>query len=55
MAMLSKIHQEGATVVLITHDLNLVKHAERTIFLKDGMIEKITNGRKKKVMKNKKN
>ena len=55
MATLSKIHQEGATVVLITHDLNLVKHAERTIFLKDGMIEKITNGRKKKVMKNKKN
>ncbi len=41
MDMLEDIHQKGATVVLITHDLNLIDHAERTIFLKDGMIEKI--------------
>lgn len=48
MTMLNKIHEEGATVILITHDLNLVKHAERTIFLKDGMVEKIKNGSKKR-------
>ncbi len=54
MTMLNKIHEDGATVILITHDLNLVKHAERTIFLKDGMIEKIANGRKKRVIKNNK-
>ena len=54
MTMLNKIHEEGATVILITHDLNLVKHAERTIFLKDGMIEKVKNGSKKrKVIHNK--
>ena len=54
MTMLNKIHEEGATVILITHDLNLVKHAERTIFLKDGRIEKVKNGSKKrKVIHNK--
>ena len=37
----NEIHQTGSTVVLITHDIHLVKHAERTIFLKDGIIEKI--------------
>ena len=53
MEMLNKINEEGATVILITHDLNLVKHAERTIFLKDGMVEKVTNNHKKRVIYNK--
>ena len=54
MEMLDRIHREGSTVVLITHDLNLIKHAERTIFLKDGMIQKIETNNKKKVMKSEK-
>ena len=42
MTFLGEIHKkQGKTVVLVTHDLNLVKHAERVIYLKDGKIEKI--------------
>ncbi len=47
MNTLAEIHEkDGKTVVLVTHDLNLVHHAERVIHLKDGMIEKITHGGK---------
>ena len=42
MATLTNLHKkEGKTIVLVTHDLNLVHHAERVIYLKDGKIEKI--------------
>ncbi|MDP3916827.1 MAG: ABC transporter ATP-binding protein [Nanoarchaeota archaeon] len=42
MKELENIHKrQGKTVVLVTHDLNLVHHAERVIYLKDGMVEKI--------------
>ena len=43
MNFLTNIHEkEGKTVVLVTHDLDLVHHAERVIYLKDGSIDKIT-------------
>ena len=48
MQLLEKIHKKGSTVVLITHDLHLVKDAERIIFLKDGIIEKIKKNGKKR-------
>ncbi len=48
MQLLEKIHKKGSTVVLITHDLHLVKDAERIIFLKDGVIEKIKKNGKKR-------
>ncbi len=42
METLQHIHtKQGKTVVLVTHDLNLVHHAEHVIYLKDGMIEKV--------------
>ncbi len=42
METLSNIHaKQGKTVILVTHDLNLVHHAERVIYLKDGMIDRI--------------
>ncbi|HLD12413.1 MAG TPA: ABC transporter ATP-binding protein [Candidatus Nanoarchaeia archaeon] len=47
MDFLSEIHERGKTVVLVTHDLDLVHHAERVIHLKDGMIEKVVRGGKK--------
>jgi len=48
METLKNIHlKEGKTVILVTHDLNLVHHVERVIYLKDGMIEKV----KKKVIR----
>lgn len=42
MEFLSKIHKEKKkTIIMITHDLHLVKRAERVVYLKDGKIEKI--------------
>ena len=43
---LSRMNREGKTVVLITHELNLVKYAKRIIYMKDGKIEKETVNRK---------
>lgn len=41
---LSELHEkEGKTVVMVTHDIHLVKYAKRIIQLKDGKIEKETN------------
>jgi putative ABC transport system ATP-binding protein len=51
MEWLEEIHKEGATVVLITHDTSLVNQGERTIFLKDGIIEKIIHNHKKRGVK----
>src|SRR5699024_2704310 len=38
MALLSELADEGHTVILITHDANVAKHAERIIEFKDGII-----------------
>jgi len=37
---LRKLHKEGRTVILITHDLNLVVYAKRVVYIRDGKIEK---------------
>jgi len=38
MELLSKLHKQGKTIILVTHDINLVKYGHRTIYLKDGII-----------------
>lgn len=43
MEFLSELNKNGKTIILVTHDLNLVKYATRCVFLKDGKIEKISN------------
>jgi putative ABC transport system ATP-binding protein len=40
MDYLGKLNQEGKTIVLITHDLNLVRYAKKIVYIKDGKIEK---------------
>lgn len=40
MQTIKKLHQNGKTIILITHDHELAKSAQRTIKLKDGLIEK---------------
>ena len=43
---LQKLHKkEGKTIIMVTHDANLSKVAERTEFLKDGRIVKSSNNR----------
>jgi putative ABC transport system ATP-binding protein len=44
MQMLSDLHKkEKKTVILITHDHNLINFAHKIIYLKDGEIERIKN------------
>lgn len=39
MGLFQKIHDEGNTVILVTHEEDIAKFAHRIIRLKDGMIE----------------
>ncbi len=42
MDMLRDFHKhEGKTIILITHDIHLVKYADKVVHLKDGVIEKL--------------
>ena len=38
MQMLHDLHEEGNTIIIITHDLSIAKQAMRIITIKDGMI-----------------
>ena len=38
MQMLHELHDEGNTIVIITHDLSIAKQAERIITIRDGKI-----------------
>jgi putative ABC transport system ATP-binding protein len=38
MAIFSKLHQEGHTIIVITHEIDIAAHCRRIIYLKDGTI-----------------
>jgi len=46
MDFLSTLNDNGKTIVLITHDVELVKYARRIIHLRDGVIERETINKK---------
>ena len=39
MQLLHNLHQQGQTIILITHENEVAEEAQRTIFIKDGLIE----------------
>jgi macrolide transport system ATP-binding/permease protein len=39
MALLKDLHTQGRTVILITHDKNVARHADRVIRIQDGLIQ----------------
>ena len=45
MRLFGKLHQEGHTIILVTHERDIAEHAHRTIHIRDGKIE--TDERKK--------
>ena len=38
MRLFDELHKEGNTIILITHEQDIAKYANRNIFLKDGLI-----------------
>jgi putative ABC transport system ATP-binding protein len=40
MKIFNKLHQEGHTIIIVTHELEVAKYAQRIIHLHDGLIEK---------------
>ncbi|MHB8754788.1 MAG: ABC transporter ATP-binding protein [Candidatus Acidiferrales bacterium] len=40
MALFARLHQEGNTIILVTHEPDIARHAHRVIRLRDGKIEK---------------
>jgi putative ABC transport system ATP-binding protein len=43
MNLLHDIHQQGATIVIVTHDPKIAAHTQRTIELRDGLIDKVNH------------
>ncbi|MDD3572640.1 MAG: ABC transporter ATP-binding protein [Eubacteriales bacterium] len=39
MDMFAQLHRQGNTIVLITHDANLARHAQRSLHIVDGQIK----------------
>ncbi len=42
MQLFDQIHQNGNTVILVTHEPDIAEHAERIVYLRDGLIERET-------------
>ena len=40
MALFAKLHTEGNTIVLVTHEHDIAMHAHRVIHIRDGKVEK---------------
>ncbi len=40
MALFENLYQQGNTVILVTHEADIAKHARRAIHLRDGLIER---------------
>jgi putative ABC transport system ATP-binding protein len=38
MRLLSSLHDQGETIVLVTHDPTVAAHADRVVFLRDGQV-----------------
>jgi putative ABC transport system ATP-binding protein len=47
MNLLHKLHVQGTTIVMVTHDPTIAAHTQRTIHLMDGLVENVVhNGEK---------
>jgi putative ABC transport system ATP-binding protein len=40
MALFARLHEDGNTIVLVTHENDIAQHAERIIHIRDGKIER---------------
>jgi putative ABC transport system ATP-binding protein len=44
--MFDQLHKEGRTIVVVTHDLEVAKHADERVFIRDGTVIEWTKGHK---------
>ena len=40
MALFDRLHSEGNTIVLVTHEHDIAEYAHRIIYIKDGVVAK---------------
>jgi putative ABC transport system ATP-binding protein len=40
MALFERLHQQGNTIVLVTHEADIAMHAHRVIHIRDGKVER---------------
>lgn len=40
LRLFHKIHDSGNTIIMVTHDREVANHAQRIIFIRDGLVEK---------------
>ena len=40
LRLLEELQEEGVTIVMVTHNPGVAKRADRTIWLRDGQVEK---------------
>jgi len=43
MALLDDLHARGRTIVMVTHEAEIAAHAQRTIHLRDGLVETVVH------------
>jgi putative ABC transport system ATP-binding protein len=39
MSLFSRLHADGQTIIMVTHEMDIAAHAERLVTLRDGVIE----------------
>jgi putative ABC transport system ATP-binding protein len=40
MALLSRLHSEGNTIIIVTHERDIALYADRIVYIRDGLVEK---------------